>query len=390
MTGAADGTRRPGFRVGSVGGAPIYLSGGLLLAAAVLAVLVAPSMGALMTLAPGGGAPIVASVAFAVLFLASVLVHELAHGAVARWCGIEVRAYTLTFWGGHTTFTALDRPGASAAISAAGPASNLVLAGLGWAVVQAPIAQVPAVILASLVYANLVLAVINLLPVPPLDGGHLLEAVIWGATGERGRAMTAVGWIGRALALGLIAWVVVTLVRGEAEVIWTIWLGVLALVLWGSATRSIRIGRARHAARDVDLRPLLRPAAVCGQDDPLPGATGAAEHGTAGLPPIPWGMSLGTSVVVDRRGEPIGLVDPDALASIPPAARTGLSVATVLRRVPVARVGDSARGAEALAQVSQALAGSQVAIVVGAHGVLGTIRREDLVRALGESSAPGR
>ncbi|PFG19776.1 site-2 protease family protein [Serinibacter salmoneus] len=389
MSGPSSPSRRPGLRVGSFGGAPIYLSGGLLIAAVVLAVLVAPGMSDLMTLAPGGGAPILASIAFAVLFLGSVLVHELAHGTVARWCGIEVRAYTLTFWGGHTTFTALDRPGASAAVSAAGPVSNLALAGLGWLVLQAPLPEVAGVILASLVYANVVLAVLNLLPVPPLDGGHLLEAVIWGATGERGRAMVIVGWVGRLLAVLTLGAVVASAVRGAAEIVWSVWLVLIAVVLWTSATRSIRVGRARQAARGFDLRPFLRPAAVMTTEDPLPGQRGEGEGSLGALPPIPWGMSVGLTVVVDGDGAVVGILDADALAAIPPQARAGLTVASVVRRVPSAGV-RSLRGADALAEISRALAGGDVAVVTGAHGVLGTVWREDVVRALGDQGAAGR
>ena len=154
----------------------------------------------------------IAGCAGAALLFLSLLAHEMGHALVGRREGIGVRGITLTLLGGHTQFvTEPSTAGAELRVSAVGPATNAVLAGLFWAGGQmldgsvgglAPLLGELFLLLAGV---NVVLAAVNMLPGAPLDGGAVLEALLWMATRNRNRSATITAVIGIALGAGLLA-----------------------------------------------------------------------------------------------------------------------------------------------------------------------------------------
>lgn len=365
--------KRPGWRLGSVAGAPIYLAPSWLIVAAVLTFVFLPTV---QRAAPGlgTGAAVAAAATFPIGLFVSVLAHELAHGLAARGVGATVREYVVTFWGGHTSFGAeLATPGASALVSAAGPAANLVLAGLGWLALGAVPLGLPAVLLAALTYANAIVAVFNLLPGNPLDGGRILEALIWRVTGNRETGTIGSGWVGRVLAVAIAVVVIgLPLLRGQQPSLTTsLWGLLVAGLIFNGATQSIRIGRARRSASGFDLRALLRPAVVV-----------EATAMLAQVPRPPFGMGSSDVVVLDAVGRPIGVLDPAALATVPVAAHGTTPVSAVARRLPPEAVLTATSGADALSALARGVNASDVVVVVGPGGVLGTATREAVVTAL--------
>ncbi len=154
---------------------------------------------------------IVGVVGAALLFL-SLLAHEMGHALVGRREGIGVRGITLTLLGGHTQFvTEPATAGAELRVSAVGPFSNLVLAGVFWFGEAALAGSIEGSVLLVahlfgwLAVLNLTLAVVNMLPGAPLDGGAVLEAVIWMVTGDRNRSASITSIIGIGLGGGLVA-----------------------------------------------------------------------------------------------------------------------------------------------------------------------------------------
>ena len=370
--------KRPGWRLATIGGAPLYLAPSWLLVAAVLTVLFLPTV---QRAAPGLGTPaaVAAAATFPVLLFASVLAHELAHGGAARIVGSQVREYVITFWGGHTSFGAdLRTPGASALVSAAGPAANLVLAGAGWLVLGALTPGLGAVIVAALTYANLVVALFNLLPGNPLDGGRILEALIWKLTGNRETGTIGSGWVGRILAvvIGLVV-IGLPLLRGErAQVSTAVWGLLVAGLIFNGASQSIRLGRARRSAAGFDLRPLLRPAVVVSLGSRL-----------SDIPRPPFGMGSSDVVVVDPSGIPVAVLDANAMAAVPPEHYSTTPVTAVAMALPPQAVLTAAEGSDALAAIAQGIGHSTVIVLVGDAGVQGTATREAILAAL---SPPGR
>ena len=179
----------------------------------------------------------------AVLFFASLLIHELGHAVVARAKGIQVKGITLFIFGGVAlTSREASRPGDEFQIAGAGPVMSFVLAGLFWAIgsVGAGWELHDAVIVVARYLAglNLVLAIFNLLPGFPLDGGRLLRAGLWKATGNLTRATRWATIAGQVLAWALIALGVWSVVLGD--VVGGIWLILIAWFLRGAAIASWR------------------------------------------------------------------------------------------------------------------------------------------------------
>ena len=186
-------------------------------------------------------------------FFASVLVHELGHSRVALRYGIPIRGITLFVFGGVAQIgREPDSPGAEFRIAIAGPLTSLALAalfgGVGTVAGSMALVSVPALWLARI---NLFVALFNLLPGFPLDGGRVLRAAVWAWTGSFDRANRAAAAAGEVLALALIG--VGTLRALGGDVAGGIW---MALIGWFLHS-AVAAGRAQAALRD-----LLRGATV--------------------------------------------------------------------------------------------------------------------------------
>jgi Zn-dependent protease len=192
MSPAAD--PQYGWLLGRVAGIPVYIGRSW----PIIAVVVVMTFGPQLAGALPGGAGYAVAAAYALLLLVSVLVHEAGHALAARSTGSEVSRIVANLWGGHTVFgSGQRRPGTAALIAIAGPAGNLLLAGVGWLLLQVDLPAVPALLAWALAFSNVFVAVFNLLPGLPLDGGFVVEAVVWKVTGDRWLAMVVAGWLGR-------------------------------------------------------------------------------------------------------------------------------------------------------------------------------------------------
>jgi Zn-dependent protease len=191
-------------RLGQVAGIPVGAHWSVAVILAVIAELLAvavlpgafPHQSAALYWAAAGIA--------AVVFLASLLVHELAHALVARRNGVGVRSITLWMLGGMAELDA-DAPsaGADLRIALAGPAASLaaglVLFGAGAAIGAAGGPGVAVAAATWLAVMNALLAAFNLLPGAPLDGGRVLRAALWRHYGDRERAERDAARAGRVL-----------------------------------------------------------------------------------------------------------------------------------------------------------------------------------------------
>jgi len=200
--------------------------------------------------------------AAAALFLASLLAHELSHALVARHYGLKVRAITLWMLGGITELDG-EPPdaGADLRIAVAGPAASVAAGGVFFGMTQAVrYAGGPAVVTAGLVWLavmNGMLAVFNMLPGAPLDGGRVLRAVLWRHYGDRRRAEIAAARAGQFLGAGVIG-------LGVAELLlWAAWSGLwLMLIGWfliSAADAERRAAAAAAALGDVRVAEVMTP-----------------------------------------------------------------------------------------------------------------------------------
>jgi Zn-dependent protease len=368
--------RTKGWVIGRVSGAPVILTPSWFLAAAVLTVLFAPTV---QRLAPHLGREIyLVSFAFVLLLFASVFLHEVAHALVARARGQHVTELAVTLWGGHTAYSGTSaRPLDGFLISVVGPLTNLALAGAFWLAFQTQATfSVPALLLYAGAFSNAFVGFFNLLPGLPLDGGQILESAVWAATGSRTRGTVAAGWVGRAVAVGVVAWALLwPLTLGVRPDLWTVaWAALIGAFLWSGAGQAIASGRAREAVSGLTVRALARPAVPVGSDASV--AAVGREVARAGGPHV-------LAVVVDPAGRPVGYVDPAAAAAVPPDAAETTPVAAVAVPVPAhATVDAGLAGQDMLAAL--ALVGRQVPLVpvVDDGRVVGALEVARVVAAL--------
>ena len=135
-----------------------------------------------------------------------MLGHEVAHAVAARLLGFRVHRIVATLWGGHTAYDGTGTtPARSAVVAVGGPLANLALAALG-AVATATLPWPASEFARSFTWLNLLLAGFNLLPGLPLDGGQLVQSLVWWLSGRRDLGLVVAGWCGRVLAVGVVLW----------------------------------------------------------------------------------------------------------------------------------------------------------------------------------------
>ncbi len=191
------------------------------------------------------------------LFFGSVLLHEFAHSVVARREGIAVSSITLFIFGGVSALTEEPRrPGQEFRIAVVGPLTSLVLGGLfGVAAVALRGTGVgtAAIYLASI---NGLLAVFNMLPGFPLDGGRVLRSIAWARSGSLLKATRIASLVGTGLAFLLMAGGVGAILLGSF--VTGIWFVVIGWFLRSQSEGSYRQMVTRDVLQGVPVTQIVR------------------------------------------------------------------------------------------------------------------------------------
>ncbi|GAA2580943.1 site-2 protease family protein [Streptomyces tubercidicus] len=323
----------------------------------------------------------VAGVVGAALLMGSLLLHETAHAATALRKKISVQDVTLWALGGTTRMGRPQTAAAAFAVAVSGPLISLVIGGIalgagiglhglsGWAV--------PSVVLAWLGWANLFLGVFNLLPAVPLDGGRVVQAVLWWRTGDRERADLAASRGGQIMGLLLVAAGWISVLRGTPGGLWIVFIGLFIMVVAGA--------ERRRAALHRSLRGLRVGEAMSG-----PVATGAdwltvqrfidevAVHSAYSALPL-----------LDFEGRPSGVVQLRRLASVPAADRETLRVREVA--IPLSQCAVAAPDdllTEALDKLSLRT-GPRILVVDAGH-LVGIVTGKDIGRLMQRETLGGK
>ena len=189
-----------------VQGIPVRLDRSWLLIAGVIVYFFFGRLQVTLPEIPTPGLLAISAIA-AVLFFASILGHELGHALVSRALGIPVLAITLFAMGGVTESTREARRARDEfMIVGIGPFISFVLAVVFRVLLRAVDPVGPAAeVLGYLAWTNLALAIFNVVPGYPLDGGRLLRSVLWGITGKPHQATRWAARVGQVFALALMA-----------------------------------------------------------------------------------------------------------------------------------------------------------------------------------------
>ncbi len=269
-------------------------------------------------LAAGVGADLAVAVTWglglltALLMFVSVLLHELGHSLVALHEGVKVRSITLFLMGGVARVekecsTAMG----SLRVAAAGPLVSLVLAGVLLLAVSwvQPINPLLANLCSQLGGLNLVLALFNLLPGLPLDGGLILKSLVWQFTGSRSRGVQVATASGRALALtAIVLGLYVFLVAKSGGGLWLMLLGWFGLGANRGQTQMLAL---QKVLQDLSVAEAAsRRFRVLEADQPLRRLSQIRLQDVDGQRGSDW-------ILVCRAGRWIGWVDDQPLRDLP-------------------------------------------------------------------------
>jgi Zn-dependent protease len=198
---------------------------------------------------------------------ASIILHELAHAIVARRYGLPIRRITLFIFGGVADMEAEpDRPAVEFWVAIAGPIASCLIALVSWVLLRAASgagAGVPVVgVLGYLATINLILAVFNLVPAFPLDGGRILRAILWSWKGSLRWATRVASAIGGGFGLLLIVLGVWRVLIGDF--VGGMWWFLIGLFVRFAAQASYQQVLVREGLRGVPVRRIMaaNPVAV--------------------------------------------------------------------------------------------------------------------------------
>jgi Zn-dependent protease len=249
------------IKLGRIFGIPI----GLHYSWGLIALLITLSLAAhFQALHPEWGAPTawVTAVVTGLLFFAAIIVHELAHAVVAKMRGLPVRSITLFALGGVAQ---IEKESADASgefwMGIAGPitsaAVGLLCLGLalvfGWTMATEP-GTPPLSMLVWLGYINVGLALFNMIPGFPMDGGRVLRAIVWKVTGDGDKATRIAALTGQVIAFTFIVIGLISFFRGAGfNGLWTAFIGWFLLTASRSAYLQVETAERLRGIRVAEV-----------------------------------------------------------------------------------------------------------------------------------------
>ena len=289
------------FRVGNLFGIPFYVNASWFL---VLGLVTWQYGGALAGLFPtlGPVAPWLLGLFAALLLFASVLAHELGHSWVAIKQGIGVKSISLFLFGGLANLERESKTPAEAFwVAIAGPLVSLFLSGLLTAIgIGAALTGPAAAIVQLLASINLVLALFNLIPGLPLDGGNILKAIVWKITGNPYKGVIFASRVGQ-----IIGWIAIA--TGIFGNIWNLVIGWFLLQNAGQSAQYATVQNQLAGLTAADA--LTAESPIVSQDLSLREFANNYVIGSTQT----WRRFL----VTDDAGQLVGAIDLDDLKTIP-------------------------------------------------------------------------
>ncbi|MEW2328493.1 site-2 protease family protein [Micromonospora chersina] len=369
---------RASFRLGRIAGVPVGVNWSVL----VIFLLIAWALSASQfpRAYPGHSAVayVAAGLAAAVVFFLGLLAHEVAHAVVAKRNGIEVEGITLWLFGGVSELKGEARdPGAELRIAGVGPLVSLII-GLFFGAIALLLALAGAhgLLLGALSWLagiNVLLAIFNVLPAAPLDGGRLLRAAVWKATGDRTKASVVAaraGWVLGALLIGLGLW---QFLAGSG--VGGLWLALIGWFLIGAAGMEERQARMGSALRGIRVAEVMTPQPQ----------TASGEMTVADFVDHYLFAYRHSALPLTEEGRPVGLVTLDRVRGIPADRRASTTLAEVSCRADeLVLANPDEQLTDLLPRLSQCADGR--ALVVTDQRLVGIVSPSDISRAVQRGS----
>lgn len=360
---------RDGVLLFRFGGVPVLLSPSWWIGSIAVVILYFPLVSRFI---PDAGVlmSIILATAFAVLLGASVLAHELGHCVAALRLGLPVRRVRLFLLGGLSEIARTPRkPSHEGIVAVAGPAVSVLLAALcGAALLVLPSEGAVWLLVVQCAFANAVVALFNLLPGLPLDGGRMLRAAVWALSGRRAvGTKTAVvgGWVVAGLLVLWAMWGLAT----DAPDRW-LRLGACAIMAWfvvEGAGGELAHEQRRTWPAGLRLSDLVSPVLQLPAESPVASAlTAAAGRGV---------------VLVRADGVAAGLLDRVAAQQLAERAPMAPAEHAAEPIRPESVLLDSEPGEDIVERVLETAAW-QFLVVDQEGRPAGVLRREDLRAAL--------
>ncbi len=203
---------------------------------------------------------IIFGIATSLLLFTSIVAHELAHSLIAIRNGIPVKGITLFIFGGVSQITKeATKPIVEFLIAVVGPLSSLIIAGV-FSLAHLFLVRtgdvIVAVLVQWLVFINVMLALFNLIPGFPLDGGRIFRAFLWMRTGDYSKATRIATLAGRGIGfLFILGGIVIMIVLGQ----WFtgLWLAFIGWFLENAAMTSYRQALLRDALHGFTVRDVM-------------------------------------------------------------------------------------------------------------------------------------
>jgi len=317
------------------------------------------------------------SIVTAILFFVAIVVHELSHALVAKFRGLPVRSITLFALGGVAQ---IEKEAADAKtefwMGIIGPITSFVIGvvclaitvALGWTPPEFPQRPLPAMLM-WLGLINIGLAIFNMIPGFPLDGGRVLRGIIWWITGNAKRATTIAARVGQFIAFAMIIYGVLQFFRGTGiNGLWMVFIGWFLLSASRESYAQMVISEGLRGLRVADV--MSRDFPVVDANTNLQTFT---EENLTRTGRRFW--------VVTLNAQPEGIITPNEIGTVPRNRWPYTTVADVMRPLDATRtVNPNTPVTEALEVMAQQDLNQLP--VVSERGLAGLISRAHILQLI--------
>ncbi|MBD2524223.1 site-2 protease family protein [Nostoc sp. FACHB-133] len=316
----------------------------------------------------------------ALMLFASVVAHELGHSFVAMGQGIDVKSITLFIFGGLASLEKESKtPSEAFWVAIAGPLVSFLLCGIVTAIGITTTALGPlAAILGVLASVNLALALFNLIPGLPLDGGNILKAIVWKVTGNPYKGVTFASRVGQIFGwVAILSGLLPLVFFGSAGNFWNLLVGFFLLQNAGNSAQFARV--------QEKLTGLTAEDAVTHDSPIVSGNLSLREFADER---VISGQNWHRFLVTDDDGQLVGAIAVDNLRNVPTALWSETQVKEVMRPITEST---TVQSDQPLLEVMQLLEQQKLSVlpVIRENGVLvGILEKAAIIQLLQNRTQP--